>query len=506
VTVTPRHAFLIALAAYFLLGSAWAMALPPNGTYDERHHIVKAYAVADGQILPGGPDRMNFDVPSTLLPPNPDCFWVNRQNPQPASCLAAPSDTGTVSTLTYAGRYNPVYYLPVGLPLLLWPDQTGIIFARIVSALLSALLLAAAVWIAARLGNRLLVAAVALVTTPMVVNLAGSVNPNGIEITAAVLLFVSLLALVSSALPRPALLTLAGIGAFVLLTVRHFGPVLLVVDVLAVAAVAGTGVVRVEVRRRDTWVRMGGWVVAGLAVAIAWAIAVRSPVGPGPGSPTDLTAGGVVRGLIEHRLEFYIRQIVGQFGYGETTISPLAVLVWYAVVAAMVLPALWRSAWRIRLVALGLVAAGLTMLVAFEFYFIRSQGWFSHGRYALPILVGAVLVPAWSTAGPAGSVARACSAGRASPWWLPVGLIAAITPVHVYALVRVMSRYQVGIKASLSPFEGTWHPSVGSYAPLLTLLVGCALLVASALVGLPFTRGEEKPTESPDSTRTVSAN
>ena len=42
----------LAFAGYFLLAAAWALALPPNGTYDERQHVVKAYAIWDGQLLP----------------------------------------------------------------------------------------------------------------------------------------------------------------------------------------------------------------------------------------------------------------------------------------------------------------------------------------------------------------------------------------------------------------------------------------------------------------------
>jgi hypothetical protein len=235
--------------------------------------------------------------------------------------------------------------------------------------------------------------------------------------------------------------------------------------------------------------------MAGLAVAIAWTIAVRSPVGPGPGSPTDLTAGDVVRGLLGHRIEFYIRQIVGQFGYGETTISPLAILLWYAVVAALVLPALWRAGWRVRLVVVGLIAAGFAMLIGLEFYFIASQGWFSHGRYAMPILVGAVLIAAWAS-----------PADRPRPWWLPVALVAATAPVHLYALGRVMSRYQVGIESSLRPFDGSWHPSVGSAVPLITLMVGAGLLIAAAWSGRIAPGDGDKDVQATHSTRTVSAN
>ena len=70
-----RRTFLLAFAAFFLMGAAWALALPVNGTYDEKHHIVRAYAVADGQFFSpvnvtdgSGFGTQGFRVPASLLP------------------------------------------------------------------------------------------------------------------------------------------------------------------------------------------------------------------------------------------------------------------------------------------------------------------------------------------------------------------------------------------------------------------------------------------------------
>jgi hypothetical protein len=525
--VTPRRVFLLAFAGYFLAAAAWALALPVNGTYDESRHILRAYAVFDGQWLPHGAGGLSFEVPVTLLPDNVDCTWLPRSDPKPASCQETPTGSGDVDTESYVARYNPVYYLAVGLPLKLWPDGTGLLLARLLSALLSALALGAAAGVAAALRNRLLVAAVALVATPTVVNLAGSVNPNGLEISAAVLLFVALLALVSGndgAPSRRVLLTLAGAGAFALLTLRHVGPALLVVDLLAVAVLAGAARVRAEARRRDTWSLLGGFAAAGVVVAGGWMLVARSPVGAGTG--LDLSTGQMLRELVTDRFEFYLTQIVGRFGYGETTMSPLAVLWWYALVAVAVLPALWRATWRVRGVVAGLVVAGFALLVGFEFLFIRGHGWFSHGRYALPILVGAVLVAVWAdvtASGPAwlrgrseateerprlgGPEARASGASaNIVARWLPLILVAATAPVHLYALVRVLSRYRVGIDSSLDPFGGSWEPPAGSVVPLLILLAGVGLLTATLWFRAVATNSRGEGTDNRPSTRTVSAN
>jgi hypothetical protein len=491
--VTPRRAFLLALVGFFLLGGAWAVSLPVNGTYDESQHIVRAYAAVDGQWPPHGPNRQSFDVPASLIPRNSDCMR-QKDAYRPASCQLYYTVLGDVSTETYVARYNPAYYLAVGLPIRLWPDTTGIVLARLLSALLCAIMLAAAVAIAVAQRNRILAAAVVLVATPMVVNLAGAINPNGLEICAGVLLFASGLALIrGGARPRRALLACAAVAAFGLVVLRHIGPLLLVIDLAALAVLAGPAAVRAAARRRDVWAWLGGGVLAGLLAYGGWLLVARSPVGPGPGEPTDLTAGGILRGLVSHRFEFYLKQIVGQFGYGETTMSPLAILLWYALVAAVVLPAAWRAGWRVRAVLAGLLVAGFGLLVALEFYFVPTDNWFSHGRYALPVLVGVVLIAAAHDGGRA--------AARTPTWRWPTALVLATAPVHLYALVRVLSRYREGIDASLAPFGGRWDPPVPAPLALLAVLVGVA-----ALAIVVVTIRDDSRTDNRASTRTVSAN
>src|SRR5256885_6959434 len=109
----------------------------------------------------------------------------------------------------------------------------------------------------------------------MVMNLAGAINPNGLEIAAGILLWTSLLPLVRP--PTEGLderstrrfLVLATISATLLMTIRHMGPVLLVVALLAAAALARPGRVRALLRRRDARWAGAVLVVAGL-FAVVW--------------------------------------------------------------------------------------------------------------------------------------------------------------------------------------------------------------------------------------------
>jgi hypothetical protein len=467
-----RRIFLLAFAAFFLTSAAWALALPTDGTYDEKHHIVRAYAVASGRLLPDGPasdgttfGNEGFDVPKSLLPGSVNCV---RSGAKPAaSCQVYGHGSGTARVPSAAARYSPVYYLPVGLPLLVSPDRTGVVLARLVSALLSALLLALAVVVAAGM-RRLLVTGVVLAVTPMATNLSGSVNPNGLEIAAGVLLFVALTAALER--PRRGLVLLAGIAAALLLTLRPpLGPILLVADVAAVAVLAGRARIAAFVRDQNVRRILGASVLAGVAFTLVWTLVSGGPAT----APVQARAihGDIGKQIATNRLPFYVHQIVGQFGYGETTISRYAIDFWYLLVAAVVVPALIWGGWRLRLVLAGIVAFCFALLVALDYHFAPQSGWFAHGRYAMPTGVGLVLLAALFTGGP--SRWREVTRNR----WFAVGLVAATAPVQLYALARVLTRYESGIDAPLNPFTGSWHPAGGAALPLLVLAVGLLLVV-----------------------------
>jgi Predicted membrane protein (DUF2142) len=509
-----RRWWLLSLVAFFLMGTAWALALPVNGTYDEKDHIVFAYAVAHGRLTTERTitDRRDdtkpaFVVPASLLPDflNVDCPWAPRPY-KTADCQKWRAERTSVPMPTGAARYSPVYYLPVGIPLALWPDRTGILLARLVSALLSALLLASAVVAALRLGSRLLVVAVALTATPMAVNLYGSVNPNGLEIAAGVLVFCTLLALVRTehddATTRR-LLVLAGLGSVLLLTVRQLGPALLALVVVTCLLLARRDRLAALWRRRSArWILGGCW-LAGTAFAVGWVwYSGLDDVTPVTRDARHLSGGQLLSQLVTWRLPFYLKQVVGQFGYGETTISLYALVAWYLLGAVLVLPGVLMAGWRARWALLGLAAASLGLLVALEVYFLPRVGWFAHGRYAMPAAVGIVLGAA--VAGREDGVRREDGRGfeggggfeewlNARGWLTRYALVltAATAPLHLYALARVMTRYQVGIAAPLNPFGGVWRPPVGSLVPLLVDLAGVLLLVLVAAARWPAAAASE---------------
>jgi len=471
--------WLIACAAFFLIGAGWALALPVDGTYDESEHLLRAYGAASGQLYtpPAKAARGGgayVDAPRSLLPDNVHCAWKGEQK-RAASCQHTPPDDTTRHRVgTTAGRYNPVYYVPVGIPMVLFPNQTGIILGRLVSSLLSAMLLASAVVVALRMRSRLTVAAVVLCTTPMAANLNGAINPNGIEIAAGVLLWVTLIALlrtpekVSGERAVRRLLILAAVAASLLLTVRALGPLWLALIAAVALAVARKGRLAELLKRRDTrWLLAGVSAVAVYAVVwflVSGALSVVPNRGGGHDRIEDM-----VRIMTTTRASFWTNQIIGQFSYGETTLPSWVIVFWYALIAALVLPAALLARWRDRwaLIALGVVS--VVALAALEVHYYPTLNWAQHSRYVMPVGVGLVLLAAVVGRYPA----ALGSDGQSALVRLAVVVTA---PLHVFALAMVMTRFGLGPSAPANPFKGDWLPSTGPLLPLLALAAGVALL------------------------------
>lgn len=486
-----RFGGLLAFVAFFLISAGWAFALPPNGTNDEDQHVRRAYAVASGQVYSPPADAVRgggawFDLPRTLLPRNPNCTHRDRE---PASCQISVQGDDRVfeRTGSAAGRYNPLYYAPVGLPLLISPDTTGIIGSRLVSGALTAACLAAAVSVAVRRRSLLLVSGIVLAATPNLLNLGGSVNPSGLENAAAILVWTALIALVRPRDDGPdgntvrRLLVLAAIGSGTLLTLRTLGPLLLALIVLACAALAPRGTTARLLRRRDT-----RWIVAALAgtavYAAAWTLfsgVLSNP--PQPGAPRYLSMGKRLGTISSDRLTEWTSQVIGRFSYGEVTVPNALLVSWFCLAAVLVVPTLLFATRRERTVVVGAGAGTLALLVAFELAYVGVIGWTQQSRYFLPFGVGTVLVAAALP-----HVGRALGTRATSSLVRLIGVGTAL--MHLWALAVVMSRFSVGQNEPLAPFGGEWSPAAGPYVPFTLAVAGVVVLA-----GLLWTLAHPQP-------------
>lgn len=389
----------------FALSALWALATPPMAGPDEPSHVVKAAAVARGQVFgTPNPVEQSLDRPGagTLvrLPSDyleatalPNCFAF--QQDVPASCQPDDLDepAGQVQVETFAGQYPPLYYALVGWPSLFLDASASIVAMRLVSALLAAALLT---W-----GSALLLSApvagprttgLLVAVSPMVLFLAGTVNPAGFEIAAAFCLWAAGLRLAVGTGPvERAPLVAAGVAAALLIGSRATGPVWAAAILVVLLVAAPGGRWRTVLAHRDTrWV--GPLVVLATALSGAWIV----------------THGGVVttRGLFPQYEDpqvalldvlgnswSYMQNIIGNFGWLDAPAPPLTFTLWLVALGALLVGALASRAPARSRAALGLVLLGTAAApVVLQLPTAADTGLIWQGRYVLPLAVGVPLL------------------------------------------------------------------------------------------------------------------
>jgi hypothetical protein len=521
--------WLLAFAGFFLTIGAWSIAAPYDGSPDEMSHVQRAAAVFNGQIAPRPANAKDgtgayLTVPGAL---DQSTCWAHHPT-RSATCARQPDgDRTPVRVANAAGRYNPLYYALVGLPLHLWPDMTGVLLARLISGALCAALLAAAFVSAARRTRyRMMTGGLLLATTPMAMEMASAVNPNGIEIAAGCALFAAAIPLLAvdqrapeAAEPRrakagtaepwaaepwtaepwtaePWTVGLLAISAMVLVTVRSIGPAWLAIAAVALLpgaalraaprraalgrlwrggrnAGACGGVIWPRPWRLRAHVR---WAFAGMVVAsaasVGWIVTMKATrLGALPGHP--MLGHGQALLLEVEQWRNYVDELVGVFAQLDTTMWAPAYLVWETAAGGLLGLALLYGAradrWRLAVLTAGPVALTATL----EVRNANRYGLVTQGRYLLPILGGALLLAAWTLE------SRGLPAEQRRR--LTRLVVAVTAPIQLLALATTMVRYQSGIPAlarprELNPFAGSWHPVLGPVAPLAAAVVGIALV------------------------------
>lgn len=467
--------WLVSFAVLSALMGGWAMASPLFSSPDEPAHVVKAAGAARGQFLgrPVGRDPLlrTFRIPAVIGAGHavPDCY---RFKPE-VSAACAPAFSGSRRTgdvITHVGNYPPLYYTLVGLPSLLAPSATGVYLMRLVSVALSAAFLAWALVCAGRWRSPILLAGVAVATTPMVLYFGASVNPNSLEMSTAICLWVAGLMLLSpraedddaSAGSRGGdrdgmLVAAAGLSAAVLVSLRALSPLLLGLIGMFLLAMSSRRRVVSLLRRRNVRVWLA---VAGLAsvVALVWLIAFDTIQLPRVNEFRDLPATMAARNSIG-KTDGDVRQLVGVFGWLDTPAPALTMYLWFFATGTLVILALAASGGRLFAGLVAVIFATVAVPRALEFPSVQKYGFGWQGRYGLPLAVGVPLLAAF-----------AIGIRRELPvFWatrLTRVIVALLALAHVGAFVVALRRYMVGINGPLDFLGGPWQPPVGPVAVL----------------------------------------
>lgn len=469
------------------LVALWSLAVPLMASPDEPSHVVKAAAVARGQ-LSGTPNpveqsverpgvgtlvRLPSDFADALALPN--CFAF--QPDQPADCQPdeLPAAQGDVLVETFAGQYPPLYYALVGWPSLFLAAWPSVVAMRLVSAALSAAFLT---WGAYRLtrvrGNRAGLWGFAVALTPMCLFLGGTVNPAGFEIAVAFSFWAACLALVSRDGPvgTAPLVQAVASGAALVLT-RATGPVwaLAIVVITLVAAPAGRWRRLVRLPAAP-W--LGGVAVLASLVAVGW-LATHGDVVTTHGLfPQYASLRTTLVGIFGNGYG-YLQNMIGNFGWLDAPVPPLTSVAWYLALGALALPALSaaRQARPRAALALGLLAVVLAPF-ALQVPTAADAGLVWQGRYVLPLAVGlpvlAALVLRVDGTEPGETHRRLARAT------VPVLLVG-----HVAAFFWGSRRYAEGLDGQVVTLHPAWSSPVG-YLSGVALYALVAGVLAAALV------------------------
>ncbi|MCX5212367.1 DUF2142 domain-containing protein [Kitasatospora sp. NBC_00240] len=480
---TPRRLWVVSFVLFFMLGGAFSLSTPMGASPDEHAHIIRAAAVARGQL--GGTEVMvphrvasidgNFAETGVQLPAWYEdlktinsCYVFHPERSAGCAPGLASSEKQITEVTTAAGRYNPAYYLAVGWTSRVLDGVSGLYLMRLASAAIGAALLASAVVSAAEWHRRsITVLGVLAAATPMSLFMIGMVNPSGAEIAAGILVWSAVLPILMS--PDPKLLTrrLArlGIGATVLISIRPLGIIWFLGAVIGGLLLQESGALRAVLRRRAAWL----WTLAlGATSAAALAWTALHPDHSVIDTPSDLTTLKAARWTFDSSLT-YIRQMIGYFGWLDTPTPAATLLIWSTVVMMLAMLALCFARVRETVALLGSLVGIIMVPVVAQGIQAPQLGMIWQGRYLLPFAVGLPIMAA------AICVKRSPVTGV--PWRRLVALSAfSLSLANMAGFVWALRRNTAGTDGSFFLLHAHWSPP-GSWLLWIVVYGAAALLL-----------------------------
>jgi uncharacterized membrane protein len=488
--LTGRRLPIALVCGWALLCVAWVFGNPPFAAPDEGDHYVRAVAVGGGQLIGDETDQLlpaktqrqvdwlaestrQVDLPARSAPPDAGCYVHVAQ--RSAACLdvARPSSSG----LTDVGNYQPLPYLLPGVVLhVASSPQPALRWGRLASLMPALALLALAVALLWD-GRAVSLLGPALAVTPMVLFCAASLTGSGLEIAAGIAFVAALLRvrrdLRDGGEPPARVWGAVGLAGFVLALSRSASPLWVVLALVLWLALVGPVAAWAAVKRRRAAWGAGAAVLAGLVLNRVWEAAY------GPDAPFRLV--NARQGLEDGfgQLVTATNDLVLGPGYLEYSPPLWMVIVWFALVAALVAAAFAVARRSDRWVLLGTIAAVGLVPLALWVITIRHTGFGLQGRHVLPFVVALPLL--------AGELVREGRArlSAATLRRLTVAVGAGAALVQFGGWFRNAQRSAFGTDEPLLGWKpAEWSPPVGWGLWMLLALAG-ALLVASLAVRRP---------------------
>lgn len=472
------------LIVIFLLSAGWAAASPISAVPDEPAHIIKAAAVVRGELVgtqvgDGGP-LLAVDVPRYIEHTDQITCFVRHLALTPACSPPIPGDeTATVTGLTTAGLYNPIYYAAVGWPTLLMDGFEAVYAMRLVSALLTSVFLATAFSAVSMLPrNKWALLTLSAGVTPMTLFLNGSVNPNSLEYGTTAAIVANLLLLLrrpEGPLPLVHVATVTAAAAL-LANTKALSLMWLLVAVIAVILLASAQQIKSVVRSRLVWV--GATAIAASCGFAIWWVARHDSLSSKSYEGAGLDFGAGIEIMLDKTFLF-MRGYIGQFGWLELDAPTGVMAFWTGIAFAAVLGGIVYGRGRHKAAVIFLAVSLLVLPVVLQALTISEQGLVWQGRYILAVFVSCLMVAGIAL----DDADRLDWPTKAVPALITVIVLGAASQIITF--IWVLRRYVTGLALDVGwgDFLGNpqWEPPLGTLPTVaifcLGSLLGAALLV-----------------------------
>jgi hypothetical protein len=489
-----------------LWGGAYALGSPPLAGGDEIMHVLKGATVARGELIGEahpmpveevpvyGPEIAKFHMHQWVASGGAECF---RGQPEVvANCFDYSGDQGELGDTWYPdNKYQPLYYAAVGVPSRL-VDLGGPAnyVMRLVSVLLSAMVLASAVLSVRRYrGARLAALGLLVAITPTVIATSAQVTPNNLEITAALACWATVLLVAFDAragrLPARRVVVRLAVTASILAVMRPASPLVLAIIVCSGAVVAGWRPALTLLRHRPLQVAAVA-IVAAVAFTAYWYV-TKKPILVGLPVAPDLDTWDIFQYALGKNGDQYA-VMVGAFGTPDFNAPPFMQVAWAVLLGLLACLAALFGRMKMLLWTIVLIGAALALQIGFDVLLRNSIGPNWSAKYSLPLTVGIPLLLGFAAG--ERSTLDASQLRR-----LRGGFAIIVVAVQVAALWQFMRRYSVGYSGPLWFWtEPLWTSPVAGLLLLVLGIAGCGATVATILVasgsepGAPSPGGDER--------------
>lgn len=458
----PRTVFIATGLIYAVLAMTWALASPLFSVPDENAHITKAIALVNGQV------EAKFTSDGTAFVDLPAEFSYNdslvcyvRDADKAADCAPSIGDPGGKLTFpSWVANYNPLYYALVAWPTRILNGDPALYAMRAASVLISSLFVAAAAAAAqATTRARWMPLGTVFAAAPMTIYFVGAVNPQGLEITAAMAAFTSALGIAErSTSARARWWVLHAISAVALMNVRATGPLWYALIIGAVVLVVGWRPIVGALACRNG-VAMAASIGLGAAGAVAWLLHVGQLSQAAVPDSAPLIGASFLRAAAATAslTPGYLEQAMGVFGWLDTALPASTFAVAGAAFLAPLI-ALAVTGRRRQLVQAGaLCLVALAIPVAVQGWAAKNTGLIWQGRYAAFFYLAVGLAVAWLL-GAHSSLTRRTTTRLVAVTGALLGIFG------VFSFTFTMSRYATGLDEPITHVltSPQWQPPGGT--------------------------------------------